>query len=143
MYSTREKVSRGYFQQQLNVTDSLFYNLFKKRLKPYWRAPYGEINREILFWAAELGYRHIGWSYQCDSRDWVADKNSELYRTAEQIKKHFLDIEKKSGLNGKIILMHLGSERDDDFPYLTLSDLIKELKRRGYTFMQVSQLLKG
>jgi peptidoglycan/xylan/chitin deacetylase (PgdA/CDA1 family) len=141
--STREKVSRNYFQNQLNVTDSLFYKRFKKRLKPYWRAPYGEINREILFWAAELGYRHIGWSYHCDSWDWVADKNSELYRSADQIKNHFLSIEEKSGLNGKILLMHLGSERNDDFPYLTLADLITELRRRGYTFLQVSQLLKG
>jgi peptidoglycan/xylan/chitin deacetylase (PgdA/CDA1 family) len=142
-HSTRDNVNRDFMHRQLNVTDSLFYGTFRKRLKPYWRAPYGEINREILFWAAELGYRHIGWSYHCDSWDWVADKNSELYRSAQEIKNHFLKLEEKSGLNGRIILMHLGSERLDDYPYLTLEELISELKKRGYTFLRVSELLKG
>jgi peptidoglycan/xylan/chitin deacetylase (PgdA/CDA1 family) len=141
--TTRNKINRAFLEHQLNITDSLFYLKFKMRMKPLWRAPYGEINREILFWAAELGYRHIGWSYRCDSWDWVADRSSQLYRSAAEIKKHFLDIEKKNGLNGKIILMHLGSERQDDFPYSTLASLITELKSRGYTFLQVSQLLKG
>jgi len=141
--SSRDYVNRSFLHHQLNVTDSLFYKRYQKRLLPYWRAPYGEINHEILFWAAELGYRHIGWSYRCDSWDWVAEKNSDLYRSAEQIKDHFLNLEEKNGLSGKIILMHLGSERENDFPYLTLSDLITALKNRGYTFMQVSQLLKG
>jgi len=142
-HSTRSNVNRDFLHQQLKVTDSLFYHNFRKRLKPYWRAPFGETNREILFWAAELGYRHIGWSYRCDSWDWVADKNSELYRSAEEIKNHFLNLEEKYGLNGRIVLMHLGSERLDDFPYLTLAELISELKQRGYSFLRVSDLLKG
>lgn len=141
--STRKKVNRRFFRHQLNGTDSLFYNIFKKRLKPFWRAPYGEINREILFWAAELGYRHVGWSSRCDSWDWVVDKKSKLYRTSEEIRNYFLDFEEKSGLNGRIILMHLGTERKDDFPYETLDGLIKELKKRGYAFKPVSELLKG
>lgn len=141
--TTRPRVDRAFLQHQLNETDSLFYQIFKKRLKPFWRAPYGEINRQILFWAAELGYRHIGWSYHCDSWDWVADKRSKLYRSAKEIENHFLTMDEKSGLNGKIILMHLGSERENDFPYTTLSDLITKLKKRGYVFKQVSELLKG
>ncbi len=139
--STREKISEAYFNNQINATDSIYFALMNKHLIPFWRAPFGEINREILLWAAELGYRHIGWSYRCDSWDWVADKNSDLYRSSDQIKGHFLDLEEKRGLNGKIILMHLGSERKADFPYETLAALIDELKRRGYTFVKVSELL--
>lgn len=140
--NSRTYVNQNYLQSQLNRTDSLFYNLTKKHMMPFWRAPFGEINREILFWAAELGYRHIGWSYHCDSWDWVEDKNSELYRTAEDIKNHFLQLEQKDGLNGKIILMHLGSERSEDFPYQTLGELIDSLKSKGYTFKKISELLK-
>jgi peptidoglycan/xylan/chitin deacetylase (PgdA/CDA1 family) len=139
--TNRRHVTKSWFSNQLNVTDSLFYIIFKRRMMPYWRAPYGEINSEILFWAAELGYRHIGWSGRCDSWDWVVDKNSNLYRTADQIKTHFLEMERKNGLHGKIILMHLGSERQDDFAYLSLDGLIRELKKRGYSFLKISDFL--
>jgi peptidoglycan/xylan/chitin deacetylase (PgdA/CDA1 family) len=108
---------------------------------PYWRAPFGEINKEILFWAAELGYRHIGWSSRCDSWDWVEDTTSNLYRSSLEIKKHFLQLEEKKGLKGKIILMHLASERLSDFPYENLPGLIDELRGRGYSFLKISQLL--
>ncbi|KAA3617246.1 MAG: hypothetical protein D8M58_03330 [Calditrichaeota bacterium] len=139
---TRKKVTYDYFRKQLNITDSIYFALRKKHLIPFWRAPFGEINREILMWAGELGYRHIGWSYKCDSWDWVADKSSNLYRTSEQIKEHFLNLEQDKGLSGKILLMHLGSERKDDFPYQNLASLIDELETRGYEFIKVSELLK-
>lgn len=139
--TTRAGVGSKYFSDQLNKTDSIFYDLMKTHLIPYWRAPFGEINGEILLWAAELGYRHIGWSHKCDSWDWVADKNSNLYRSPEQIKQHFLRLEEEKGLNGKIVLMHLGSERKDEFPYENLASLIDELKNRGYVFLTVSELL--
>ncbi len=135
---TRATMTERRFKSQLHRTDSIFTARFQQKLKPYWRAPFGEINREILTWAAELGFRHIGWSARCDSWDWVRDPRSELYRSAVQIKEHFLTLEATKGLAGKIILMHLGSERKDDFPYETLEALIRELKRRGYQFIKIS-----
>ena len=72
----------------------------------------------------------------------MEDKSSKLYRTAAQIEDHFLQMENKDGLQGKIILMHLGSERKDDYPYLILDDLISSLKARGYSFKKISALLK-
>jgi len=140
--STRSKVNQKYFFEQLNKTDSIYYALKGSHMAPYWRAPFGEINRELLLWAAESGYRHIGWSYKCDSWDWVEDKTSELYRSSEQIKQHFLNLEEERGLNGKIVLMHLGSERKDDFPYENLASLIDELRNRGYEFLKVSEILR-
>ena len=46
------------------------------------------------------------------------------------------------GTMGKIILMHLGTERKEDFPHLELTSLIKELRLRDYQFVKVSDLLK-
>ncbi len=135
---TRASMTEQRFKNQLLRTDSIFTARFHQKLKPYWRAPFGEINTEILSWAAETGFRHIGWSARCDSWDWVRDPQSRLYRTAEQIKEHFLALEEKKGLSGKIILMHLGSERKEDFPHETLDALIRELKRRGYRFVRIS-----
>jgi peptidoglycan/xylan/chitin deacetylase (PgdA/CDA1 family) len=142
LQTTRNNVNRAYLQKELQITDSLYYALTGDHMMPYWRAPFGETNREILFWAAELGFRHIGWSSKCDSWDWVEDKNSQLYRSAVEIKDYFLNMEEEKGLNGKIILMHLGSERTDDYAYQSLPGLIQELKNRGYQFKRVSQLLK-
>ncbi len=139
--TTRTKVNYTFFSNQIRKTDSIYYALKQQKLEPYWRAPFGEINREILMWAAELGYRHIGWSYKCDSWDWVADTSSNLYRSSDQIKQHFLTLEEQKGLNGKIVLMHLGSERKESFPYESLASLIDELKNRGYTFLKISELL--
>ncbi len=139
---TRATMTEQRFKSQLARTDSIFSARFDQKLKPYWRAPFGEINPQILGWAAELGFRHIGWSARCDSWDWVRDPSSTLYRSAEQIKTHFLDLEERKGLSGKIILMHLGSERKKDFPYESLEALIMELKKRGYTFIKVSDFMK-
>lgn len=140
---TRENINRERLYNQLQMTDSLFFEVTGKHTIPYWRAPYGELNREILRWAAEAGYKHIGWSERCDTWDWVADTSSTLYRSNGEILEHILEVEEKSGLEGKILLMHLGTEREYDFPYLTLQKMIQQLKERGYRFLRISELIQN
>jgi len=134
-------VDRNFLHRQLLKTDSTFQRITGQSMAPFWRAPFGEINRDILYWAAEIGYKHIGWSRYGDTRDWVTDSTSTLYRTSQQILEHLLSVEKKEGLNGKIILMHLSSDREKDFPYTILGRLIEDLRSRGYSFKTISQLL--
>lgn len=140
---TRQEVNRQLLSTQLKRADSLLQITVNKRMAPYWRAPYGEINTEILLWAAEQGYKHIGWSRYCDSWDWVADTASTLYRSNGAILDHFLSLEAEQGLAGSIVLMHLGTERKNDFPYDVLAALITHLRERGYAFKTVGQLLNG
>ncbi|MGD9486737.1 MAG: polysaccharide deacetylase family protein [Calditrichaceae bacterium] len=140
---TRNGVTREFVQHQLLSVDSLFRTVTNHQMAPFWRAPFGEINEQVALWAAEIGFKHIGWSQNCDSRDWVADAGSSLYRTNTEILQHFIEQEEQSGMSGKIILMHLGSERKDDFPYLILPDLIEQLKRRGYGFKTISQMFSN
>lgn len=45
------------------------------------------------------------------------------------------------GLNGFILLLHVGSERRDK-AFLLLEPLLVELKQRGYTFARIDELLK-
>jgi peptidoglycan/xylan/chitin deacetylase (PgdA/CDA1 family) len=134
-------IDRSFIYNQLNMTDSLFYKGFGLHLKPYWRAPFGEYNDQILKWAAELGYKHIGWSSRCDTRDWISDGDSELYRTGEEIFQHLMDLESKGRLTGAVILMHLHTDRDVDKPYKILPRLIDTLRERDYHFVTVSTLL--
>jgi peptidoglycan/xylan/chitin deacetylase (PgdA/CDA1 family) len=134
-------INRQFIYDQLNKTDSLFNERFGQHLKPYWRAPYGEYNDQILMWAAELGYKHIGWSAQCDTRDWISDKDSDLYWTAEEIYQHLIDLESRGKLTGAVILMHVHTERNEDQPYKILPKLIQTLKQRGYKIVSISTLL--
>lgn len=136
-----EYVDRNFIYSQLNKTDSILYAHFKRHLKPLWRAPFGEYNDEILTWAAELGYRHIKWSNQCDTWDWVSDKESPLYRTPNEIYAHLINLLVNEKLNGAIILMHFGSNRENEFPFEMLTKLIHALKEENYKILTVSQLL--
>lgn len=137
----RAYVNREMLFGQLNKTDSLFYLNFGQHLSPFWRAPFGEYNREILTWAAECGYRHIGWSKNGDTRDWVSEKDSPLYRSGEEIYEHIMKMERDGQLNGAVILMHLHSDRHDDMPYKILPKIIEALREKNYQFLTVSELL--
>jgi peptidoglycan/xylan/chitin deacetylase (PgdA/CDA1 family) len=133
--------NRAFIYNQLNKTDSLFHHKFGRHLKPFWRAPFGELNDQILRWAAELGYKHIGWSANCDTRDWVSDKDSDLYSTAEEIYQHLINLESRGNLKGAIVLMHLHTDRTVDQPFTILRKLIDTLRERGYKIVPVSTML--
>ncbi len=143
LQQTLPEVNALLLRDQLQRTDSLFYSLTKRHLAPLWRAPFGEYNRTILQWAAESGYKLVGWSPKCDALDWVADSTAKWYRTPEQILEHFLRLESEKGLEGRIILMHLGTDRSKDYPYTILPALIDSLRRRGYQFCTVSALINA
>jgi peptidoglycan/xylan/chitin deacetylase (PgdA/CDA1 family) len=86
---TLPEISREFLQTELNKTSDHFTALTKKKMAPFWRAPYGEHNLEIRRWAAELGLQQIGWTLgkgeSLDTLDWVADTSVTYYRSADQI----------------------------------------------------------
>jgi peptidoglycan/xylan/chitin deacetylase (PgdA/CDA1 family) len=138
-------ITRDYLQTQLQKTDSVFFTISGSHLKPYWRAPFGEYNNDILTWAAEAGYLHIYWTGSFDTHDWVADESSSLYQTPVEIYDSIMTEEKASlhGLNGVIILMHLGSQRNGNHIYQMLPRLIKSMRDRGYDTVNITQLLNS
>ena len=138
---TRKHIDRQFVQQQLLRTDSIFQKISGLPMAPLWRAPFGEINNDILLWAAEAGFKHVGWSNKCDTWDWVKDSTSTIYRTAPQILDRLLQLDEEVGLGGKIILMHLGTDREREIPNSILAELISKLRERGYRFRTVGQLL--
>jgi len=142
-------VTRELLQDQLWRTAKLFEEITGVKMAPFWRAPYGEHNAEIRQWAAELGYRHVGWTKgrnwqeSLDTMDWVADTTSTAYHTSEEILAHLLKLaqEETPGLNGGIILTHLGSLRQDgDHFYTVLPRLINALRERNYNLVKISEL---
>lgn len=95
--------------------------------------------------ADKLGYLTIG--ENVDPNDWnptIVDSNGgQRARTAEDIARLTIeDIEnrKKTGEEGNIILLHdAGGERDKTIDALRI--MIPELKRKGYQFVTISELL--
>jgi peptidoglycan/xylan/chitin deacetylase (PgdA/CDA1 family) len=126
--------------EQLKKAEAMFESVTGQKMDPYWRAPFGEKNSEILKWAYEAGYRHIHWTPKLDTLDWVADKSSPLFKEPKQILMRIIKESEKGemSLDGGIILMHLGSEREGELRADTiLEELISNLKSKGYSFITV------
>ncbi len=147
---TLPNVTREFLVGQLRRAEESFRTLAGKAMSPFWRAPFGEHNGELRAWAAEAGYRHVSWTQgagtaeDLDTRDWVADRSSRIYRSREQIAARILEFGngRPEGLSGGIVLMHLHSNRQTDRPHDGLPDLLKALQGQGYRVVTISQLLE-
>ncbi len=142
-HQTRPGIDQAYIRNQLQVTDSLYHELTGLHLQHFWRAPFGEYNRQILEWAALAGYKHIGWSPGCDTWDWVTDTTSQLYLSGEALYEKLMRMEEAGDLKGAIVLMHLNTEREHDPLYRSLPKILDTLIDRGYKILPVSELLKA
>ncbi|MBI5893073.1 MAG: polysaccharide deacetylase family protein [Deltaproteobacteria bacterium] len=147
-HMTLQEVDKEFLSNELKETAALFKEATGKEMSHLWRAPYGEINKEILAWAFEAGYIHISWTtdkkkrQSLDSLDWVKDEDSTLYLTADEIKEKIINFDKNgNGVNGGIVLMHLGTERQTQEAHKKLEDIIDTLSSQGYRFVKVSQML--
>jgi peptidoglycan/xylan/chitin deacetylase (PgdA/CDA1 family) len=149
MQVTLPSVTAETIRAELSRTAALYRKVTGRDMLPIWRAPYGEVNSELMRWAAEAGYRHVGWTAgrgweeNMDTLDWVADKKSKVYRSADEIAGKIMASAKKGpqGINGAVILMHLGTERKEDFPHQKLPKLLDELMQNGYRMVKVSDMM--
>ncbi len=98
--------------------------------------PYEWYNDSISVWAGEYGVRLINFTPGIiTNADYTIPSMGKQYRSSDEIFKSVLNVEEKKGLNGVIMLLHIGThpERTDKF-YNKLDELISILKSRGYTF---------
>ena len=142
-------LSKKDFESELLRTRDLFKKTTGIEMAPFWRAPYGEVNDDVLSFAKNLGYTHVRWTTSqgkaMDSLDWVEAEENKLYRTAEEIKNDILSFDNGNpgGSNGSIIIMHLGTNRSTDQPYSKLGEIIDGMTAKGYQFVKVSDLMEG
>ncbi|HSB69275.1 MAG TPA: polysaccharide deacetylase family protein [Candidatus Methylomirabilis sp.] len=141
--------TREFLLGELRRAEVSFRDVTGLPLAPFWRAPYGEHNAEIRAWAAEAGYRHISWTRgagtaeDLDTRDWVADRSSRIYRSRQEIATRILEFGRghPEGLNGGVILLHLATHRRTDRPHESLPEILQTLQRDGYRVVTVSELI--
>lgn len=135
---TRERI-----QEELLSADRALVALLGRPMDPVWRAPYGEHTAEIRRWVEELGYRHVGWSEGADTLDWATPKERKLYRSGDAILQRLQMRLAKDG-GGLIVLMHLGSERDEkDRPAAKLGAFLDRAQAEGWTFVTATELIRG
>lgn len=147
---TLPNVNREFLIKELKETARIFKELIGRDMIPYWRAPYGEQNADIRQWAHEAGFTHIGWTRDyktkesLDTLDWVSNEESEFYYSADEIKERILSFGRNGkGLNGGIVLMHLGTERRDNRASDKLPEIIDGLGEKGYRLVKVTELLSN
>lgn len=136
-------VTQAFLKSQLDRANEVFRLITGRNMSPYWRAPFGEFNRQILRWAADDGYRAVYWTPHLDTLDWVNSPSSPLYHGPKQILDKILRQADNgpSGVDGGIILMHLGSGRPEDARAdVILQPLIDDLRSEGYTFTTVDKV---
>ena len=137
--ATRFGVDRAFLTNELQVTAKLFQQTTGRTLAPFWRAPFGEHNDEIRRWAAEAGYWHVGWTggrAGLDGLDWISDPASKGYRSSARVVQALIE----RAENGGIVLLHLGSDREDPVaPKIPL--LLQGLADRGFQFARASEFL--
>jgi peptidoglycan-N-acetylglucosamine deacetylase len=146
-HDTLPGLDRSFIEKELSLTAQAYEAATGRLMTALWRAPYGEVNDDLLHWAGAAGWSHVGWTrddaggrHTLDSLDWVAERSSRNYLTSEQIAARILSFGSGgAGLNGGIVLMHLSTNRED--PGVNrLEELIGALRENGYSLVTVTEL---
>lgn len=104
--------------------------------------PYEWHNARHAEWAMNAGCRMFNFTPGSGSHRDFAPEGHRAFRPSAEIIADILTHEETApdGLNGHLLLLHLGSTRRDRLPPL-LPRLIDALHERGYEFVRVDQLL--
>ncbi|OGJ84524.1 MAG: hypothetical protein A2268_11060 [Candidatus Raymondbacteria bacterium RifOxyA12_full_50_37] len=149
LQNTLPQVTREFLVGQLHAVEQKYKRLGID-IPRLWRAPYGEQNRTINAWAESAGYRHIGWTMgtswrtNLDTNDWIVHPGDRGYFSPDQVIEkitHF-GVGTAYGLNGGIILMHIGTIRQGQKMYTRLGALIDTLRASGYELVTINDMTK-
>jgi endoglucanase len=115
----------------------------RKEDAQYFLPPYEWYNGDIAKWTREMDLTLINFSSGTRSNaDYTYPEMESRYVATEEIYQSILNYEKREGMNGFILLVHIGTDpRRTDKLYHRLGVLIDELKTRGYSFQRVDELL--
>lgn len=123
------KLTLEEFRDQIERTNRILKSITGQEPRLI-RPPYGEINEEQLRWARKNNYKVVNWNV--DSLDWKG-------LSKEEVKENILSATGP----GAIILQHagggVGSELQGTID--ALPEVISELRRKGYTFVTLPEML--
>lgn len=114
----------------------------KKEETPFFLAPSELYNNTIVTWASELKLHLINSSP--GTLEHLMSRSVSSYKSSEEIYRSIIEHEGKDryGLNGSILVFDIASPTEDHSQFHEhLSRLILELDRRGYRFVDITELL--
>lgn len=120
-------VSKETMKKELETLEAAVSKITEQDQMKYLRPPRGMFNEQTLKWANELGYIHIFWSLAF--KDWETNKQRGENYAYEQVMKQIHP--------GAILLLHTVSSDNAE----ALPRLIKDLKKQGYTFKSLDDLV--
>lgn len=120
-------LSKDSIQKELETLEQAVAELTDQKEIKYLRPPRGIFNQQTLRWSNELGYIHIFWSLAFN--DWNIDHQKGWQYAYDQIMEQIHP--------GAIILLHTVSSDNAE----ALAHVIKDLKKQGYHFKSLDDLL--
>jgi len=139
-------VSKDSFMVDLaNNYDELKKISISKKEAFYYMPPYEWYNEEISDWCKEFGVQILNFTPGTYSNaDYTIPSMGKSYLSSDTIYNRIIRHEENSGngLNGFILLLHIGTDGErTDKMYNRLDKLIVELKKRGYKFLSLKDIL--
>lgn len=138
-------VTEDFFRSDLtrNIEDLRRLGAMTAGKRVFFIPPYEWFNEDQVRWSGRMGVVLFNFTPGSGSnRDW-APEGHPAFVPSRTIIDDVLACERRDpdGLNGYLLLLHLGSHRNDK-PYLLLDELLAELQSRGYAFARVDELLR-
>lgn len=97
--------------------------------------PYEYYNKEVVNALNSIGLTVINYTPGTATPADYTDPSMPNYRSSQTLLNTLYGFESIEGLNGAVILIHPGvSEKRPDKLYMKLNDIIRDLKRKGYSF---------
>lgn len=111
---------------------------------PLYIPPYEYYNKEISAWAKSMGIQVINYTPGTMSNADYTTPDMKNYKSSKFIYDNIMKVEREKGLNGYILLIHLGTDnhRTDKFYNNYLEKTIKVLMKKGYSFVSVREACK-
>ena len=137
-------------KQQFKLDLQKNYNELKKIGVPkssahFFLPPYEWYNDSIASWTKEMNLQLVNYTPGTLSHADYTTPDENNYRNSKTILQSITNFEQThpSGLNGFILLMHVGTDakRTDKF-YNLLPQLIKWLEQKDYKVVRIDELLK-
>lgn len=115
----------------------------RKEEAGYFLPPFEWYNADITSWTRQLGLQLINYSPgTLSTADYTYPAMGDRYRSSDKIYDSIMNLEGRDGLNGFILLIHIGTDPSrEDKLYFRLDDLLHELMNKGYKFVRIDKLL--
>ena len=112
---------------------------------PWFIPPYEWHNATVAAWAREMGLQLVNYSpgtLSCMDYTYPGITGGNPYRDNRWLWDRIMRCEKEKTLNGHLLMVHFGTdERRTEKFYDRLPDLIKTLRKKGYSFVSLNEML--